>query len=477
MLSDLHASLINGRFLCGGEASARELINPATEQPFLAVYDAHVSDVDIAAKGAQTAWGTSWRDLTPGARAEALFRLAGLIEQYADEIAALDSRSMGKPLSSARGEVLAGARTFRYYAGMVGQPQGSVIPVARGGLDFTVREPLGVVACIVPWNFPFAIACWKVAPALAAGNCVLLKPATQSPLGALALGRLALEAGLSAGALQVLCGGGREIGEAMISHPLVRKVSFTGSTVVGRRVLELATPEFKRVSLELGGKSPNIVFADADLEAAASSAPMAVFDNTGQDCCSRSRIFVERPIYEAFLERFVEVTRDLRLGDPAESTTQLGPLVSAQQRETVESFLAEARAAGRTIHCGGGRPDRRGYFLEPAIVSGVETADRCWREEIFGPVACIRPFDSEDEMLREVNASPYGLSGSIWTRDLSRALRVARRVESGVLSINSHSSVHVEAPFGGYKQSGLGRDLDHAALENFTELKNIYLGA
>jgi betaine-aldehyde dehydrogenase len=334
-----------------------------------------------------------------------------------------------------------------------------------------------VVACIVPWNFPFAIACWKVAPALAAGNCVLLKPATQSPLGALALGRLALEAGLPGGALQVLCGAGGEIGEAMISHPLVRKVSFTGSTAVGRRVLELATPEFKRVSLELGGKSPNIVFADADLEAAASSAPMAVFDNTGQDCCSRSRIFVERPIYEAFLERFIEVTRGLRLGDPAAPTTDLGPLVSVQQRETVESFLSDARAAGRTIHCGGTRPDQRGYFLEPAIVSGVETSDRCWREEIFGPVACIRPFDTEEEMLREVNGSPYGLSGSIWTRDLSRALRVARRVESGVLSINSHASVHVEAPFGGFKQSGLGRDLGHAALENFTELKNIYLGA
>src|SRR4051812_14691924 len=236
MLSDLHASLINGRFLCSGETAPRELIDPSTELPFHAVYDAQASDADVAAKGAQAAWEDGWRDLAPGARADALFKLGALIEQYADELAALDSRAMGKPLGSARGEVLAGARTFRYYAGAVSRPTGSVIPVARGGLDFTVREPLGVVTCIVPWNFPFAIACWKVAPALAAGNCVLLKPATQSPLGALALGRLALEAGLPAGALQVLSGEGREIGEAMITHPLVRKVAFTGSTAVGRRV-------------------------------------------------------------------------------------------------------------------------------------------------------------------------------------------------------------------------------------------------
>lgn len=475
MLSDLHASLINGRFLCSGETAPRELIDPSTELAFHAVHDAHVSDADIAAKGAQAAWEDEWRDLTPGARADALFKLSALIEQYADEIAALDSRAMGKPLASARGEVLAGAKTFRYYAGAVGQPHGSVIPVARGGFDFTVRQPLGVVTCIVPWNFPFAIACWKVAPALAAGNCVLLKPATQSPLGALALGRLALEAGIPAGVLQVICGEGRGVGEALIANRLVRKVSFTGSTAVGRRVLELAGPDFKRVSLELGGKSPNIVFADADLEAAATSAPMSVFDNTGQDCCARSRIFVERAVYDEFIARFVEKTRTLRLGDPADPQTDLGPLVSAQQRETVEEFLAGARQSGRTIHCGGTRPDRRGFYLEPALISGVETADRCWREEIFGPVACIRPFDSEDEMLREVNASPYGLSGSIWTRDLPRALRVARRVEAGVLSINTHSSVHIEAPFGGYKHSGLGRDLGQAALENFTELKNVYI--
>ncbi len=476
MLSDLHASLINGRFLCCGDAAARELIDPATEEPFHVVHDARPRDVDFAAMGAETAWENGWRDLAPGLRADTLHHLAGLIEQHAPELAALDSRCMGKPLAAARAEVLGGAKTFRYYAGAVGMPQGSVIPVARGGLDFTLRQPLGVVTCIVPWNFPFAIACWKVAPALAAGNCVLLKPATPTPLSALALGRLALEAGLPPGVLQVICGEGGSVGEALITHPLVRKISFTGSTEVGRRVMQMAAPDFKRFSLELGGKSPNIVFADADWEKAAAAAPGAVFDNTGQDCCARSRVFVERPIYEAFLERFVEATRALRVGDPGEAETELGPLVSASQRESVEGFLQEARDGGRRILCGGDRPERRGFYLNPAIIDGVETTDRCWREEIFGPVACVRPFDSEEQMLAEVNESPYGLSGSIWTRDLTRALRVARRVESGVLSINTNSSVHIEAPFGGYKQSGIGRDLGQAAMEGFSELKNIYVG-
>lgn len=476
MLASLRASFINGAF-SPAKGATRELINPADETAFHTLTDATASDVDSAAESAHEAWIREWRDLAPGARSDRLHRLANLIESNAATIAELDSRSMGKPIAAARGEVLMGARTFRYYAGALLMPQGETIPVARGGFDFTLRQPLGVIACIVPWNFPFAIACWKTAPALAAGNAVLLKPASCSPLGALMLGKLAIEAGLPAGVLQVLCGPGSELGDAMVTHPRARKVSFTGSTEIGRRVMEMASRDFKRVSLELGGKSPNIIFADADLARAAESAPGSVFDNTGQDCCARSRIFVERSIYASFLEQFIEATRKLRVGDPADEKTELGPLVSAGQRDSVETFIEGARQAGRAIACGGDRPRDAGFYLNPTIITGVYPDDACWREEIFGPVACVRPFDTEDELIREVNDSPYGLSGSIWTRDIDRALRVARQVESGVMSINCHNSVHVEAPFGGFKHSGLGRDLGITALEGCTELKNIYIAS
>jgi acyl-CoA reductase-like NAD-dependent aldehyde dehydrogenase len=334
---------------------------------------------------------------------------------------------------------------------------------------------MGVVAAIVPWNFPFPIACWKAAPALAAGNTVVLKPASQSPLTAIFLAGLACEAGIPPGVLQVIPGEGREIGDSLVMHPLVRKISFTGSTAVGSHIMGLAARDLKRVSLELGGKSPNIVFADADLDQAASTAPMSVFANTGQDCCARSRVFVEASVFETFVDKFIAATRKLVVGDPADQKTQIGPLVSAAQRETSEKFIAEARAQGRKIASGGKRPARKGFFLEPTVILDVQTTDRVWCEEVFGPVVCIRPFKDEAQMLEEVNASPYGLSGSIWTNNLQRALRVASAVESGVLSVNSHSSVHLEAPFGGFKQSGIGRDLGMTALEGYTELKSVYL--
>ncbi len=334
---------------------------------------------------------------------------------------------------------------------------------------------MGVVAGIVPWNFPFPIACWKVAPALAAGNTVLLKPASISALTALALGQLAHEAGLPAGVLQVIPGPGKEIGEALAQHALIRKISFTGSTESGARIMALAAPEIKRVSLELGGKSPNIVFADADLSKAASQSPLSVFANTGQDCCARSRVFVEASIYDTFVEQFLEATRTLKVGDPLSDETQLGPMVSAAQRSSVESYIESARTEGRTLACGGDRPHTKGYYLNPTVILETETNDRCWKEEIFGPVVCIRRFHDEEDMLREVNDTPYGLSGSIWTQHLAKAIRVARRVESGVLSINTHASVHVEAPFGGYKQSGIGRDLGMHALDGYSEIKNIFI--
>ncbi|MBM3876763.1 MAG: aldehyde dehydrogenase [Verrucomicrobia bacterium] len=485
-----------------------QLINPATEEAFTEVATATPADASAAVESAQRAWEDSWRNLAPGKRAEILFNIARVLREHREELAQLECANIGKPISDARDEIGLGSRVFEYYAGAIGQFCGQTIPVARGGLDFTLREPMGVVAAIVPWNFPFPIACWKAAPALAAGNCVVLKPASLSPLTALRLGELAFAAGLPPGVLQVLVGPGSAIGDALVTHPLVRKVSFTGSTEIGRRLMELASRDLKRVSLELGGKSPNIVFADADWQRAADTSPLSVFANTGQDCCARSRVFVERGIYEAFAERFVAATKKLIVGDPKQDATQLGPLVSAAQRASVEDFLTDAKKCGTKFACGGNRPrvqssaedtphpasghplpssdegrgqgegcssPSKGFYLEPTVLLDVDKSTRCWREEIFGPVVCIVPFDHEEQMLRAVNASPYGLSGSIWTNDLRRALRVARAVQSGVLSINSHSSVHVEAPFGGYKQSGLGRDLGMAAMEGYTEVKNVYV--
>jgi betaine-aldehyde dehydrogenase len=466
---------IDGDFRDGTGGGRVAMVNPASEETWCEVASADAGALDRAVNGAQRAFEQDWRDMTPGKRAEVLFAVARLIREHLEELAQLDVRSVGKPISDARDEVALGARVFEYYAGAVGKFFGHTIPVARGGFDFTLRQPMGVVAAIVPWNFPFPITCWKVAPALAAGNTVVLKPAQVSPVSALRLAALAHEAGLPAGVLQVLPGPGGDIGEALVQHPLVRKVSFTGSTSVGSRIMQLASKDMKRLSLELGGKSPNIVFADADVEAAAASSPMSVFANTGQDCCARSRVFVERPVFERFVEKFVEATRKIVVGDPAQEKTQVGPLVSGRQRETVEGYLKTATQPRHRLAFGGDRPRGKGYYLNMTVVLGCEPSDQIWQEEVFGPVVCIRPFDDEQQMLREVNDSPYGLSGSLWTNDLKRALRVARRVESGVLSINSHSSVHVEAPFGGFKQSGIGRDLGMQAMEGYTELKNVYV--
>jgi acyl-CoA reductase-like NAD-dependent aldehyde dehydrogenase len=466
---------VDGQHRNGAAGRKTPLTNPATEEVFTEIAAAEIADVNSAVESAHRAWESGWRDMSPGKKAEILFNVAKLLRDNLETIAQLETLHIGKPISDARDEVGLGARVFEYYAGAISRFFGQTIPVARGGFDFTFRQSMGVAACIVPWNFPFPIACWKTAPALAAGNCVVLKPATISPLTALLLGEIAHRAGLPAGVLQVIPGPGSAIGEALVTHPLVRKVSLTGSTAVGRRVMELAARDFKRISLELGGKSPNVVFADSDWTRAAESSPMSVFANTGQDCCARSRMFVERTIFEPFVERFTAATEKLVTGDPAKSETQLGPMVSKSQRATVEEYLADARSSGAQFRSGGARPHPKGFYLSPTILLNVKTESRCWQEEIFGPVVCLTPFDDEEQMIREVNASPFGLSGSLWTNDLRRALRVAKRIESGVLSINSHSSVHVEAPFGGFKQSGIGRDLGMAAMEGYTELKNIYI--
>lgn len=465
---------VDGAYCAGGGKSIA-LVNPATEQAFVEVSGASAADVSAAVESAHRAWESGWRDLQPGKRTEILFNVARLLREHVEEVAQLETQQIGKPISDARDEAGLGARVFEYYAGAVTKFFGQTIPVASGGFDFTLRESMGVVAAIVPWNFPFPIACWKAAPALAAGNCVVLKPASLSPLTALKLGEIAHAAGLPDGVLQILPGSGSIIGDALVTHPLVRKVSFTGSTEIGRHIMSSASADLKRISLELGGKSPNIVFADADWELAAEKSPMSVFANTGQDCCARSRMFIERDVYEAFVEKFVAATARLTVGDPSQETTQIGPLVSAGQRSGVEEFLADARTNGSTFAFGGNRPDTKGYYLEPTVLLDVGKNDRCWREEIFGPVVSITPFDDETAMLAEVNASPYGLSGSLWTSNLSRALRVSRAVQCGVLSVNTHSSVHVEAPFGGFKTSGIGRDLGMAAMEGYTELKNVYV--
>jgi acyl-CoA reductase-like NAD-dependent aldehyde dehydrogenase len=466
---------IDGKWCDATGGKKTTLTNPSTEQVFAEVASAEPQDVDRAIQSAQNAFQNGWRDLPPGKRAEILFNIAKILRQNLETLAQLECQNIGKPISDARDEIGLGARIFEYYAGGVSRFFGQTIPVSRGGFDYTLRTPMGVVAAIVPWNFPFPIASWKVAPALAAGNCVILKPASLSPLTALLLGQLAHEAGLPAGVLQVLSGSGSKVGDALVTHPLIRKISFTGSTEIGSHIMRMASKDIKRVSLELGGKSPNIVFADSDWQKAAEASPMSVFANTGQDCCARSRMFVERSVYDGFVEKFVDATEKLVVGDPLRDETQVGPLVSSQQRDVVEGFVADAKTAGNEIAAGGRRPPLKGFYYDPTVLLEVKVTDRCWQEEIFGPVVCIRPFDNEADMIREVNASPYGLSGSLWTNDLKRALRVARLVESGVLSVNSHSSVHVEAPFGGFKQSGLGRDLGMAAMEGYSELKNVYV--
>jgi betaine-aldehyde dehydrogenase len=466
--------LIDGNFLEGSSGQKLTLVNPATEEPWAEVAAAGIPDVHKSVEGAQQAFVGGWRDLIPGRRQEILYHIARSLRNKSDEIALMESRNTGKPIRDARDEALFGARIFEYYAGAISMFYGQTIPVGRGGFDFTLRQPMGVVAAIVPWNFPFPIACWKAAPALAAGNCVVLKPASLTPVTALMLGEIALEAGLPPGVLQVIPGKGSENGDALVTHSLVNKISFTGSTEIGKRIMGLAAGGLKRISLELGGKSPNIIFADGDWEKAADQSPLSVFANAGQDCCARSRFFVERSIYRDFLDCFAGAVRKLVVGDPQNPETEVGPMISRGQRASVEEFLREIAGKQAGVE-GGERPFGKGYYLTPAIVTDVETKERIWREEVFGPVVCIRPFANESAMIREANDTPYGLSGSLWTRDLQRALRVSRQIESGVLSINSHSSVHLEAPFGGFKQSGIGRDLGMAAMEGYSEVKNIYI--
>ena len=446
-----------------------EVLNPATEEVVERLEPATEVDADAAVARAKKAF-PAWRDVGPSDRSRLLRRLAEALASEIENLARLESKNTGKPIGDARGEMGMVAETFHYYAGAPERLLGDTIPVS-GGVNVTFREPLGVVGLIVPWNFPLTIASWKMAPALAAGNTLVLKPAELTPLTALKFERIAREAGIPEGVVNVVVGPGSKVGNRLVEHPDVAKVAFTGSTEVGKGIMAGAAGTIKRVTLELGGKSANVVFADADLEKAAASAPVAVFGNAGQDCCARSRILVEKSVFDEFLSLMEPAVTGMRVGDPLDETTDMGPLISADHRENVASYVPE----DAPVAIRGEAPEGSGFWFPPTVLAPVSNDDRAAAEEIFGPVVAVIPFEGEEDAVRLANETIYGLSGSIWTQNGARALRVARRIETGVLSINSNTSVRVGTPFGGMKQSGVGRELGPHALDYYTEVKNVYL--
>ncbi|AYG83940.1 Phenylacetaldehyde dehydrogenase [Streptomyces hundungensis] len=445
-----------------------QVLNPATEEVIATVPGATPADVDAAvvrARAAQHRWAAA----APADRARLLRRFAALVDEHVEELARLEVREAGHTIGNARWEAGNVRDLLDFSAGGVERLSGRQIPVA-GGLDITLLEPLGVIGVIAPWNFPMPIAAWGTAPALAAGNAVILKPAETTPLTALRLAELALEAGLPEGLFQVLPGAGAIAGNALVEHPGVAKIVFTGSTRVGKQIMATCAERVKRVTLELGGKSPNIVFADADIEAAAAATPMSFLDNSGQDCCARTRILVQRTAYDRFMDLLGPGIEQIVVGDPSDEKTQMGPLISRVQLERVRSYVADDAPGLR-----GSAPEGPGFWFPPTVLTGLDPDAPAAVEEVFGPVAVVLPFEDEEDAVRLANATEYGLSGSIWTRDVGRALRVSRAVAAGNLSVNSHSSVRYSTPFGGYKQSGLGRELGPDALTAFTETKNVFI--
>ena len=446
------------------------LINPATEEQMETIAHADLAQTDAAIELAAKAQ-KKWAALNPSDRAMLLHRFAATVDQNIEALAQLEVRNSGHPISQARWEATHVRNVLEYYSASPERLIGKQIPVA-GGIAVTFNEPIGVVGVITPWNFPMTIASWGFAPALAAGNAVVLKPAEWTPLSSIKIGELALEAGLPEGLFQVIPGKGSVVGDRFLTHPKVGKVVFTGSTEVGKQVMRKAADQVKRVTLELGGKSANIVFADADVDKAAAAAPSSVFENAGQDCCARSRILVEASVYDRFMEGLEKSVKAYKVGDPTDEATEMGPLVAKKHFENVEQYLSDGNVAFR-----GNAPTGKGYFMAPAVLTPGKLTDRCMTEEIFGPVVSVYRFKDEAEALEIANSSEYGLSGSIWTRDLGRGIRVSRALESGNLSVNSHSSVRYNTPFGGFKQSGLGRELGPDAPLHFTEEKTVYYPA